>query len=52
MEDITKELSKILVKSLVTQAMLSFAIARLESTNTETDAIAEEYTNKILEELK
>ncbi len=47
-----EELNKVLVKSYVTQAMLKFALERLENINTETDKIAEEFTKKILEELK
>jgi len=46
------EINKVLVKSYIAQAMLTFALERLKDTNITTDKIAEEYANKIIEELK
>lgn len=47
-----QQINKILVKSYISQAMLKFALEQLKDTNTSTETIAEEFTNKILEELK
>ena len=47
-----EEINKTIVKSLVSQAMLEFAIAKLNNINVETDSIADEYARQIIEELK
>jgi len=46
------EINKVLVKSYVAQAMLTFALEKMNDINITTDKIAEEYANKIIEELK
>ena len=48
MDEITKQI----IKSYVAQAMLVFALDRIEGKNTDVDTIAQEYTDKIIEELK
>ena len=47
-----EEINKILVKSYVAQAILTFALERLKDTSITTDKIAEEYTVKIIAELR
>lgn len=47
-----EEINKTIIKSLVSQAMLEFALARLNNINVETDSIAKEYADKIIEVLK
>lgn len=46
------EINKIIIRTFVAQAMLSFALARLEDVNVSSDKIAKEYAEKIIEELK
>lgn len=49
----TEYSKKVLIKSYVAQAMLEFALKRIGNiTYVSTDEIAEDFTNKILEELK
>lgn len=47
-----EELNKKLVELLISQAMLKFAIAKLDDPDTTTDKIAQEYAEKIIKELK
>ena len=45
------ELTQLLVEAYVSQAMLRFALAKLDDPNTTTEKIAQEYAKKIMEEL-
>ena len=45
-------IEKEILKIYISQAMLVYAIARLNDTSVTTNKIAEEYTDKIMEELK
>ena len=46
------EITKLIIKTYVSQAMLSYALARFEDKELTTDSIAKEYADKIIEEIK